>query len=140
MVTAAAKSLQSCPALCDPVDYSPPAILSMGFSMREYWSRLPFSSSGYLPHLGIKPKSLKSPALAGRFFITSATWEYFTLIKKNIFLQLIYNFVLILLYSKVMVTNTLYMYIFFFIMVYYRILNIVPPDTQQDLVVYPSYI
>ena len=30
--------------------------------------------------------------------------------------------------------------IFFFILVYYRILNIVPCAIQQDLVVYPSYI
>ena len=28
-----------------------------------------------LPHLGIKPVSLTSPALAGRFFTTSAAWE-----------------------------------------------------------------
>ena len=28
-----------------------------------------------LPHPGIKPKSLISPALAGEFFTISATWE-----------------------------------------------------------------
>ena len=33
------------------------APLSMGFSMQEYWSRLPFSSPGDLPNKGIKPKS-----------------------------------------------------------------------------------
>ena len=27
------------------------------------------------PHPGIEPQSLMSPALAGRFFTTSATWE-----------------------------------------------------------------
>ena len=34
---AAAKSLQSCPTLCDPIDGSPPGS-SMGFSRQEYWS------------------------------------------------------------------------------------------------------
>jgi len=38
-------------------------------------SGLPFPSPGDLPKPEIKPLSLKSPALAGRFFTTSATWE-----------------------------------------------------------------
>ena len=46
------------------------APLSMEFSRQEYWSRLPFPSPGYLPKPGIKPVSLMSPALAGRFFTT----------------------------------------------------------------------
>ena len=37
---AAAKSLQSCPTLCDPIDGSPPGS-SMGFSRQEYWSWVP---------------------------------------------------------------------------------------------------
>ena len=42
---AAAKSLQSCPTLCDPMgDSSPPGSPSLGFSRQEYWSRLPFPS------------------------------------------------------------------------------------------------
>ena len=49
--------------------------LSMEFSRQEYWSGLPFPSSGDLPDLGIEPASLVSPALAGRFFTTSTTWE-----------------------------------------------------------------
>ena len=44
------------------------APLSEGFSRQEYWSRLPFSSPGYLPDSWIKPPSLVSPALAGGFF------------------------------------------------------------------------
>ena len=32
-------------------------------------------SSRDLPNPGIKPMSLTSPALAGRFFTTSATWD-----------------------------------------------------------------
>ena len=51
------------------------APLSMGFSRQEYWSGLPCPSPGDLPNPGIKPTSLMSPALAGRFFTTSATWE-----------------------------------------------------------------
>ena len=39
---AAAKSLQSCPTLCDPIDSSPPGSSVMGFSRQEHWSGLPF--------------------------------------------------------------------------------------------------
>ena len=51
------------------------APLSMGFSRQEYWSGLPCPPPGDLPDPGIKPASLESPALAGRFFNTRATWE-----------------------------------------------------------------
>ena len=44
--------------------------LSMGFSRQKYWSGLPCPSPGDLPHPRIEPSSLKSPLLAGRFFIT----------------------------------------------------------------------
>ena len=36
---------------------------------------LPYPPVGDLPDPGIEPESLMSPALAGRFFTTSATWE-----------------------------------------------------------------
>ena len=36
---------------------------------------LPCPSPGDLPNPGIEPTSLMSPALAGGFFTTSATWE-----------------------------------------------------------------
>ena len=49
--------------------------LSMGFSRQEYWSGLPCPSPSYLPNPGVKSMSLMSPALAGGFFTTSATWE-----------------------------------------------------------------
>ena len=39
---AAAKSLQSCPTLCDPIDGSPPGSPSLGSSRQEHWSGLPF--------------------------------------------------------------------------------------------------
>jgi len=51
------------------------APLSMGFSRQEYRSGLPCPPPGDLPNPGIKPTSLGSPALAGGFFTTSATWE-----------------------------------------------------------------
>ena len=46
----------------------------MGFSWQEYWNRLPFPPPGDLPDSGTEPGSLMSPALAGVFFTTSATW------------------------------------------------------------------
>ena len=47
----------------------------MGFSKQEYWSELPFPPLGDLPDSGIEPASLTSPALASRFFTTSAIGE-----------------------------------------------------------------
>ena len=41
---AAAKSLQSCLILCNPIDESPPGSPSLGFSRQEHWSGLPFPS------------------------------------------------------------------------------------------------
>ena len=41
---AAAKSLQSCPTLCDPIDGSLPGSPSLGVSRQEHWSGLPFPS------------------------------------------------------------------------------------------------
>ena len=53
--------------------------LSVEFSRQEYWSGLPFPPPGNLPDPGIKPRSLRSPALAGRFFTTSTSGEpYFS--------------------------------------------------------------
>ena len=40
----AAKSLQSCPTMCDPIDGSPLVSSVPGFSRQEYWSGLPFPS------------------------------------------------------------------------------------------------
>ena len=42
--SAAAKSLQSCLTLCDPIDGIPPGSPSLGFSRQEHWSGLPFPS------------------------------------------------------------------------------------------------
>ena len=65
------QSLQSCPTLCKPMDYS-----SLGSSVHEIfqarileWVDISFSMD--FPDPGNEP----SPALVGRFFTTSTTWE-----------------------------------------------------------------
>ena len=49
--------------------------LFLEFPRQEYWGGLPCSPQGDRPESGIDPASLTSPALAGRSFTTSATWE-----------------------------------------------------------------
>ena len=44
----------------------------MEHSRQEHWSGMPYPPLGHLPDSGTEPAS---PALAGRFFTTSATWE-----------------------------------------------------------------
>ena len=51
---------QLCPTVCNPMDGSLPAPLSMGFSRQEYCSGLSFPSPGNLPNPGTEPWS---PAL-----------------------------------------------------------------------------
>ena len=79
-----AKSLQLCLALCNPMDVAYQAPLSVGLSRQEYWRELPCPPAEYLPNPGlelasldlpdpgIKPTSFTSPALVGRFFISSS--------------------------------------------------------------------
>ena len=57
------------------MDCSPPPPLSMGFSRQEYWSGLPWPLPGNLPNPGIKPASVTSPTLTGKFFTTSSIWK-----------------------------------------------------------------
>ena len=70
-----AKSLQSCLTLCHPVDCSSPGSSVHGSVQAKILSGLPCPSPGVLPNPGIESTSFMSPALAGSFFITSATWE-----------------------------------------------------------------
>ena len=51
------------------------APLFMEFSRQEYWNSLPFTTPRDRPDPGVEPSSLVSPALAGGFFTTRATWE-----------------------------------------------------------------
>ena len=69
-----AKSLQSCPTLCKP--YEPPRLLCQwDCPAKNTGVGCHFLLQGNLPNPGIEPMSLVSPALAGRFFTTSATWD-----------------------------------------------------------------
>ena len=66
------------------------APLSVGFSRQEYWNGLPCPPPGDFPDPEIEPTSLMSPALAGVFFTTNATWEApKRIIDANILLQII---------------------------------------------------
>ena len=67
--------LQSCPTVCDPMDYSPPGPLSMGFLLARIleWLAMPsFRGSSWprgrtcISHISCS---------TGRFFTTNATWE-----------------------------------------------------------------
>ena len=66
--TAAAKSLQSCPTLCNPIDSTHQAPLSLGLSRQEHWSGWPFPSPMHEsevaqpcgPH-GLQPTRLHHP-------------------------------------------------------------------------------
>ena len=53
------------------------ALLSMGFSRQEYWSRLPFSPPEVLPDPGIEPTA---PSLPGGFFTTEPPGNPFFLL------------------------------------------------------------
>ena len=70
-----AKSLWSCPTLCDPMGCSRPGSSVRGILQARILEWVAVPSSRDLPYPGIVPASLMSPALAGRFFTASATWE-----------------------------------------------------------------
>ena len=57
------------------MDFSPPGSSVHEISQTRILEWLAISFSRDLPNPGIESMSLKSPALAGRFFITSTTWE-----------------------------------------------------------------
>ena len=52
--------------------------LSMGFSRQEYWSGLPFPSSGDLPDPGIKPGS---PTLQVDSLLSEPPGKYLSLLR-----------------------------------------------------------
>ena len=70
-----AKSLQSCPTLCDPMDCSPPGSSVHGILQARILEWVTMPSSKGPSHPGIKPTSLSSLSLAGGFFISRATWD-----------------------------------------------------------------
>ena len=56
-----------------PHGLEPAGIRYLEVSRQEYWSGLLLPTPGDLPDPGMEPESLISPALASRFFTTSAT-------------------------------------------------------------------
>ena len=57
------------------MDYSSPGSSVHGILQARILEWVAISSPGILPNLEIEPVPLMSPALAGVFFTTSATWE-----------------------------------------------------------------
>ena len=70
-----AKSLQSCPPLCDPTGCSLPGSSFRGILQARILECVAIPPSGDPPNPGIEPRSFTSPALVGEFFTTGATWE-----------------------------------------------------------------
>ena len=70
-----AKSRQSCPTLCNPMDCSPPGSSVHGIFQARILESVAISYSSGLPNPGIETAFLMSAALACGFFTTSATWE-----------------------------------------------------------------
>ena len=65
--------LQSCPTLCDPVDYSTPGSPVHGILQARILEWMAVCSFGDILDPGIELTSLMPPALAGRYFTTSGT-------------------------------------------------------------------
>ena len=61
--------------LCDPTDCSLTGSSAHGILQARILDVSLCPSPRNLPNPGIKPRSLMSPPLAGRFFTTSTTWE-----------------------------------------------------------------
>ena len=62
--------------VCEPMDWSPPGLSVHGILLVRIleWVAIPFFQED-LPDPGIKLASFTAPALVGRFFTTSITWE-----------------------------------------------------------------
>ena len=66
---------QSFLTLCNPMDCSHQAPLSMGFPRQEYCSGLPFPSPGDLPDPGIEPAFSCISCIGRQILYHCATWE-----------------------------------------------------------------
>ena len=71
----AAKLLQSCPTLFNPMDCRPPGSSVYGILLARILKGVAMPFSGDLPDSRIEPTSLMSPTLAGKFFTIRASWE-----------------------------------------------------------------
>ena len=79
-------SLQSGPALCDPMDCSPPGSTVHGILQARILERVAMTSSRVSSRPRIEPASLTSPVLVGRFFTISATWKALLKFDNGLFL------------------------------------------------------
>ena len=70
-----AKLLHSYSTLCESMDCSLPGSSVHGVLQARILEWLPWLPPGDLPDPEIKLESLRSPALAGRFFTSGTTWE-----------------------------------------------------------------
>ena len=70
-----AKLLQSYSTLCESMDSSLPGSFVHGVLQARILEWLPWLPPGDLPDPEIKLESLRSLALAGRFFTSGTTWE-----------------------------------------------------------------
>ena len=61
--------------LCDSMDHSPPGSFVHVILQARILEWVAISSFRGSSNPGVEPRSLMSPAPAGRFFTTSATWE-----------------------------------------------------------------
>ena len=66
---------QLCPTLCDPTDWSPPSSSDQDIFQARILEYIAISYSRRLSRPRDQTYVSVSPALAGRFFATSATWE-----------------------------------------------------------------
>ena len=55
LIWAYVQSLQSCPTLCDPMDYRPPGSFVHGIIRNEYWRGCHFLLQGVFPTQGLNP-------------------------------------------------------------------------------------
>ena len=65
---------ESYPALCGPMDCSPPGSSVHRIFQSRVLEGVPFPTPGDLPHPGLEPMSLSSPELTGGFFTPAPLW------------------------------------------------------------------
>ena len=87
---ACVKSLQSCPTLCDPMDYSLPGSSLHGLLRQEYWSGLPCPSLGDLSNPGIEPAYSAAPALKADSFCLATGEAHFKRIRTLVIIIISY--------------------------------------------------
>ena len=70
-----AKSIQSCPTLCDPMHWSPPGSSVLGILQVRILKCVACPPPRYPPDPGIEPAALKSSVFADGLFTAGATWK-----------------------------------------------------------------